>query len=214
MKQRSELYSIFKSFYMEIKTQFNVSLHIFQSDNVHEYFHTSLSQFFYDHGIIHQSSCPHTPQQNGVAERKMHHLLEVTRALKLHMRIPKSYWSDVVLTICLLIIVFLPLFQVVRSLILCSLLMHICFIYLLIFLVVCYVHILGPRSNKLDPRSIKYVFLGYSHTQKGYQCYSSTLRHHFISADVTFDESQSYFSPSVASDNSPPYLPLLPHVSH
>ena len=90
--------------------------------------------------------------------------------------------------------------------------MHICFIYLLIFLVVCYVHILGPRSNKLDPRSIKYVFLGYSHTQKGYQCYSSTLRHHFISADVTFDESQSYFSPSVASDNSPPYLPLLPHV--
>ena len=103
MKQRSELYSIFKSFYMEIKTQFNASLHIFRSDNVHEYFHTSLSQFFYDHGIIHQSSCPHTPQQNGVAERKMHHLLEVTRALKLHMRIPKSYWSDVVLTICLLI---------------------------------------------------------------------------------------------------------------
>ena len=80
-------------------------------------------------------------------------------------------------------------------------------------MVVCYVHILGPRSNKLDPRSIKYVFLGYSHTQKGYQCYSSTLRRHFISADVTFDESQSYFSPSVASDNSPPYLPLLPHVS-
>ena len=91
--------------------------------------------------------------------------------------------------------------------------MHLCFIYLLIFLVVCYVHILGPRSNKLDPRSIKYVFLGYSHTQKGYQCYSSTLCRHFISADVTFDESQSYFSPSVANDNSPPYLPLLPHMS-
>ena len=58
----------------------------FWYDNASEYFHTSLSQFFDDHGIIHQSSCSHTPQQNGVAERKMRHLLEVTRALKFHMR--------------------------------------------------------------------------------------------------------------------------------
>ena len=42
MKERSELYSIFKSFYMEIKTQFNASLHSFRSDNAREYFHTSL----------------------------------------------------------------------------------------------------------------------------------------------------------------------------
>ena len=45
--------------------------------------------FFDDHGIIHQSSCPHTPQQNGVVERKMRHLLEVTCALKFHMHVPK-----------------------------------------------------------------------------------------------------------------------------
>ena len=55
MKERSELCSIFKSFYMEIKTQFNASLRIFRFDNAREYFHTSLSQFFDDHGIIHQS---------------------------------------------------------------------------------------------------------------------------------------------------------------
>ena len=90
MKERSELYSIFKSFYMEIKTQFNASLRIFRSDNAHENFHTFLSQFFDDHCIIHQSSCPHTPQQSGVAKRKMRHLLKVTRALKFHMRVPKS----------------------------------------------------------------------------------------------------------------------------
>ena len=61
LKERFELYSIFKSFYMEKKTQFNASLRIFWSDNAREYFHTSFSQFFDDHGIIHQSSCPHTP---------------------------------------------------------------------------------------------------------------------------------------------------------
>ena len=138
MKKRSEMYSIFKSFYMEIKTQFNASLHIFRSDNAREYFHTSLSQFFDDRGIIHQSSCPYTPQQNGVAKRKMHHLLEVTRALKFHTRVPKSYWSDAILTACHLInripstvlggqIPYTVLFPV----------MHLCFIYLLRSLVMC-----------------------------------------------------------------------------
>ena len=91
IKERSELYSIFKSFYMEIKTQFNASLRIFWSDSACEYFLTFLSQFFDDHGIIHQSSCPYSPQQNGVAECKMRHLLKVTCALKFHMHIPKSY---------------------------------------------------------------------------------------------------------------------------
>ena len=173
-----------------------------------------LSQFFYDHGIIHQSSCPHTPQQNGVAECKMHHLLEVTRALKFDMRVPKSYWSEAVLTTyhiinCMPSTILsgqipytvlspgTPLFHLPPK----------------IFGCVCYVHILGPRSDKLYPRSIKCVFLGYSCTQKGYQCYSPTLWCRFISVDVTFDESQSYFSPSVASDSSSPCSPLLPPMS-
>ena len=141
-------------------------------------------------------------------------ICSVTRALKFHMHVPKSYWSDAVLIACHLInrmpstilggqIAYTmlspdaPLFRLPPK----------------IFGCVCYVHILGPRSDKLDSRSIKCVFLGYSCTQKGYRCYSPTLRHRFISVDVTFDESQSYFSPSVASDSSPPCLPLLPLVS-
>ena len=95
--------SIFKPFFTGIKTQLNALLHIFRSDNACEYFYTSLSQFFDYHGIIHQSSCPYTSQQNSVAKRKMRHLLEVTRTLKFHMRVPKSYWSDAVLTACHLI---------------------------------------------------------------------------------------------------------------
>ena len=51
------------------------------------------------------------------------------------------------------------------------------------------IHSLSPGSDKLDPRSIKCVFLRYSRTQKGYWCYSPTLRCRFTSADVTFDES-------------------------
>ncbi len=36
-------------------------------------------------------------QQNGVAQRMLQHVSEVTRTLLFHMGVPKSYWSDVVL---------------------------------------------------------------------------------------------------------------------
>ncbi|RVX20561.1 Retrovirus-related Pol polyprotein from transposon RE2 [Vitis vinifera] len=35
-------------------------------DNAREYFSTSFTSFMSQHGIIHQSSCAHTPQQNGI----------------------------------------------------------------------------------------------------------------------------------------------------
>ena len=36
---------------------------------------STFASFMLSRGIIHESSCPHTPQQNGVAERKNRHLL-------------------------------------------------------------------------------------------------------------------------------------------
>ena len=53
MKDRCELYLIFKSFFMEIKTQSDTSICVFRSDNACEYYLCKLSQFFSDHGIIH-----------------------------------------------------------------------------------------------------------------------------------------------------------------
>jgi hypothetical protein len=45
-------------------------------------------------GIVHQTTCPDTPQQNGVAERKNRHLLEVVRALLIESHMPLSYWGE------------------------------------------------------------------------------------------------------------------------
>ena len=87
---------------MKIKTQFDTSICMFRFDNAHEYYLHELSQYYSDHGIIHQSSCARTPQQNGVAKRKLRHLLEVTRALSIHMQVLKLFLSDVVLTACYL----------------------------------------------------------------------------------------------------------------
>ena len=80
------------------------------------------------------------------------------------------------------------------------------------------VHNHSSNRHKLDPRAHMCIFLDYSHTQKGYQCYSPLLRKHFVSADVTFFEDVSYYSPKGGqlqeSILSTPVIPThVPNVS-
>ena len=88
---RAELFSIFKKFHSEIRTQFNTSILILRSDNAKEYFSMSFSSYMSSHEILHQSSCAYTPQQNGVAKRKNRHLVETTRTLLLHHKVPQRF---------------------------------------------------------------------------------------------------------------------------
>jgi hypothetical protein len=47
-----------------------------------------LPSYLFDKGIIHQTLCAHTLQQNGIAECKNRHLLDVVRCLLFHMHVP------------------------------------------------------------------------------------------------------------------------------
>ncbi|KAK4386066.1 Retrovirus-related Pol polyprotein from transposon RE1 [Sesamum angolense] len=103
LKDRSQVPTIITSFYNEIYTQFSVNIRILRTDNALEFVQKSVSDFCNSKGVLHQTSCPYTSQQNGVAECKHRHLLDVARTIMTHMHVPKSYWGDVVLTACYLI---------------------------------------------------------------------------------------------------------------
>ncbi|RVW79464.1 Retrovirus-related Pol polyprotein from transposon RE1 [Vitis vinifera] len=113
------------------------------------------TSFMSHHGILHQSSCAHTPQQNGVAERKNRHLVETARTILLHNS-------------SLLLFPDQPLY----------------FLPPRVFGCTCFVHILTPGQDKLSAKAMKCLFLGYSRLQKGYRCYSLETHRYFISADV------------------------------
>ncbi|WMV25609.1 hypothetical protein MTR67_018994 [Solanum verrucosum] len=154
-------------------------------------------------GIIHQTSCPYTPQQNGVAERKNRHLIETVRTLLIESHVPLRFWGDAVLSSCYLINR-MPSSSI-QNQVLHSILYPQSHLYSIpprVFGSTCFVHNLAPGKDKLTPRALKCVFLGYSRVQKGYRCYSHDLRRYLMSADVTFFESQPYYTSSDRPDVS------------
>lgn len=85
------MFSKFLLFINELWTQHSATLKVFKSDNAKEYTSHVFNNYFANNGICHESSCAHSPQQNGVAERKHKHLLEVTRSFMLHTAIPNTF---------------------------------------------------------------------------------------------------------------------------
>jgi hypothetical protein len=70
MKHKNEVLDCFKDFCECVKNQFSTHVRIIRSDNGTYYVNTKFRSFLSREGILHQTSCPDTPLQNGVAERK------------------------------------------------------------------------------------------------------------------------------------------------
>ena len=77
MKEKSEVTRIFKNFKNMIQNQFKTCIQILRTDNGKEFFNSTLNNYLSDEGIIHQSTCVDNLQQNGIAERKNCHILEI-----------------------------------------------------------------------------------------------------------------------------------------
>ena len=103
LKDKAAIQTVLPNFCKMITTQFGTPIKKFRTDNARDYFNSYMNHFFLQEGIIHESSCVDTPQQNGVAERKMRHLLNVARALLHHHTVPKIFWGEAVLTAAFLI---------------------------------------------------------------------------------------------------------------
>ncbi|KAG7599415.1 Reverse transcriptase RNA-dependent DNA polymerase [Arabidopsis suecica] len=193
LPSKDRVLEAFKNFHTYVTNQYNAKIKIFRSDNGGEYTSQAFKEHLASHGIIHQTSCPYTPQQNGVSERKNRHLMEVARSIMFHTNVPKRFWSDAVMTACYLInrtptkilhdkSPFEVLTKTKPSL-----------DHLRVFGCVCYVLVPGEQRNKLQAKSTKGMFIGYSTTQKGYKCYVPESRKVLVSRDVKFVEDKGFY---------------------
>ncbi|KAF5781204.1 putative RNA-directed DNA polymerase [Helianthus annuus] len=198
LKNKSEVLDKFTIFYTMIQTQFQKNIQVFRSDNGGEFVNTSMKHFFQTKGIIHQTTCPHTPEQNGVAERKNRILLEITRALLIESQVPKVFWPEALVTATYLINR-LPT-QVLKLKTPLQVLSEFkkppsnLTLEPRIFGCTAFVHIPKTNRTKLDPCAEKCVFVGYGMNQKGYRCYNPTTRHMFTTMNCDFLETKYYYT--------------------
>uniref|UniRef100_A0A2N9GWD9 Integrase catalytic domain-containing protein n=1 Tax=Fagus sylvatica TaxID=28930 RepID=A0A2N9GWD9_FAGSY len=67
-------------------------------DNAQEYHDKSFLSILDSNGTLPHYSCPYTSQQNGHAERKFRHILDVVRTLLISASIPERFWGEAALT--------------------------------------------------------------------------------------------------------------------
>lgn len=103
LKSKSEAYSLLIYYLAYVGNQFQTCVKMIRSDNGTEFTNQAFQQVLHESGILHQLTCPGTPQQNGVVERKHLHLLNVARALRFQSGLPLEFWGDCILTATYLI---------------------------------------------------------------------------------------------------------------
>uniref|UniRef100_A0A2N9I2A7 Integrase catalytic domain-containing protein n=1 Tax=Fagus sylvatica TaxID=28930 RepID=A0A2N9I2A7_FAGSY len=67
-------------------------------DNAQEYHDKSFLSILDSNGTLPHYSCPYTSQQNGRAERKLRHILDVVRTLLISASVPERFWGEAALT--------------------------------------------------------------------------------------------------------------------
>ena len=205
LKSKLEVNVQVQNFVTFAENQFAAKIKIIRTDNGTEF---SLNQFFNSKGIIHQTSCIETPQQNGRVERKHQHLLNVARALLFQSKLPKLFWSYAVLHATFLINrIPTPLLkdQSPHELLFSS---KPDLLILKPFGCLCYASTLVAGRHKFDTRARKCVFLGFKPGVKGYVLLDTATREVLLSRNVVFHEK---FLPYASLNTSVPGLQF--HVS-
>ena len=98
LRAKSDVSETVRRFCAMIQTQFGRGIQLFRSDNARDFFNADLDGFFAEKGILHESSCVATPEQNGMAERRIGYITSTARTLLENYEVPWTYWGEAILT--------------------------------------------------------------------------------------------------------------------
>ena len=171
-----------------LETQAGRKLRVVRTDRGGEYLNNELKAFYAGKGIVHETTAPYTPEQNGKAERLNRTLMERVRAMLQDTKLPNSLWAEAVTTANYIrnrspvngatktpLELFFgkkPDISLMRT-----------------FGATAYVHIPKALRQKLDPVSRKGIFVGYAADSKAYRVLMDDTQKIEVSRNVSFVES-------------------------
>lgn len=149
-------------------------------------------EFCRQHGIKQQFTAAYTPQQNGIAERKNHTILDMTRTMLKEKGLPKKFWAEAVA--CTVYLLNRCPTKSVRNMTpqeawsgYKPIVAH-----LKIFGCVAYAQVPEAKRKKLDDRGEKCIFIEYSEVSKAYKLYNPLTNKVVVSRDVVFNEEETW----------------------
>lgn len=189
MRQKSEVLNKFKEFEKTFSNECGEKVTRLRTDNGGEYTSKEFQEYLKAHGIHHETTVPHTPQQNGVAERKNRTLIEAARTMLSHAKLPKTYWAEAVATAAY-----------IQNRLPTSVLKQETpyqrwygkqpnVSHMKVFGCVAYAHVPDAERRKLDKKAVKLRFVGYANNAKGYRLFDEEKGRILIRRDVIFNES-------------------------
>lgn len=203
MKDKTETVTNLINFCRMVKRQFNVNVRRIRSDNGTEFINSAFQKFLLQEGILQETSCVATPQQNGRVERKHRHILNVARALRFEANLPIHFWGECILAATHLInrtptvankgvTPYQMLYGKAPN-----------YAHLRVIGCLCYVKS-TKKLDKFAPRSEKCVFIGYPQGQKGWKVFNLETHEFIVSRDVIFHEHVfPYASPNESTFEAP-----------
>ncbi|CAK1596097.1 unnamed protein product [Parnassius mnemosyne] len=189
LQEKNQVMSRFIDFKNLLEKHTGANIKCLRTDGGGEYCNDRFKCFLKSQGIIHQITVPYCPQQNGVSERLNRTLLEKARCMLQESGLIQEYWGKAIMTV-------LYLKNGSPTVALAGLMPEQVWIgsdidlsHLRVFGCIAYALIPEQKRSKLDPKSKKYIFVGYSDSTKVYRLRDlQNARRFFYATYVTFLE--------------------------
>ncbi|MCO5600080.1 hypothetical protein L7F22_054188 [Adiantum nelumboides] len=189
LKLKSEAFGSIRDWKAMVEKEKDLKVKSICSDRGGEFLSENFARWCKSEGIRRQRTTPYTPSQNGIVERKNRTIMEMARAMLAHASLPQSYWAEVCNTAVYIqnrspthALQDMTPFQAYYG-------RKPTVSHFRVFGCSAFVHIPKEKWQKLDFKSRKLLFLGYSAESDAYRLYDPDTRTTTVSRVVVFDES-------------------------
>ena len=190
LESKSQVFERFVEYKALMENQLNAKIKKIRTDNGREYVNKSFAQLCRKAGIVHQTTVPYSPQQNGMAERMNRTLVERARSMIHHSNIDAMWWAEAVNTAvyitnrvpCAADQTRTPLERCFGSKPDLS--------NLRVFGSKGYAQIDKSKRSKFENKVFPCIFLGYSTQTKGYRVWNTQDKRLIVTRTAKFEEIQ------------------------
>ena len=201
LRHKSEVFERVKEFEKLVVRQFGQGIRTLRADNGGEYCNKELREFLKANGIRMENTAPHTPQQNGKAERENRTIVESARTMLHAKGLPIKFWAEAVNTAVYVLNRTAPGADSTTPFELWTGKMP-DLSHMRIFGCDAFVHI-GQAVPKKDGSKIKKMILvGYQENSTNYRLYDPITRKVITSRDVIFNEESRAMTPDDSKGTS------------